>query len=1649
MAAITVLGPVAVDDGGPALSPRDRKVLAVLVARRHQEVSSEALAEALWGDDVPASWGKVVQGCIARLRRRLGAESIVTGRGGYRLAVPAEDVDAGRFERLVSRARELVALGHSDQAAYAADEALALWHGTALADLEDWEPGRGEAIRLGELRLLVEELRMTALLAAGRHGEVLAEAALRVREQPLRERRWALLARAQYQDGRQGEALATLRRARKVLTEELGLDPGRELVELERAVLQQDPALAVPEARLASAGCPWPGLAAYDVEDADSFFGRAEELHECVQRLARTGFLAVVGPSGSGKSSLVRAGLAAHLRAEARSVAVIVPAPRPVDALAAVVRSRGTPVLVVDQFEELFTAGVTEQTRAEFLATLVEQVGLRPVVVTLRADRLGELATYPDVARLVEDGLYLLKTMGRAGLCAAIEQPARRAGLLLEQGLVDLLVRDVEGEPGSLPMLAHALRETWERRVGHTLTVEAYRSSGGIQGAVAQSAEKVYEDASQSQRLAMREMLLRMVHADPAGDPVRTSVPRDVLIADPEHEDLLERLVHARLVTAEQDRVGIAHEALARAWPRLQSWLVDDVEGERIRHHLAATAEAWQAMGRPDSELYRGARLAATREWWERGTHQLSHVEQDFLDGSQSAHNSTLARLEDQTRQQRRTNRRLRLLVAGAAVLALLAAGFGGVARVQWQHSQEAGVALASQVNRTRAHELSASALAELGTDPALAKTLAVVAAQTAPHSLQTTGALHRAYAADPVVSRISMNHKTGRLQAVLHPDGTRVAMSAESVFEPSLALEVHDARTGDLLWEWVRPDEPGYESAVLAGAVYSADGSVLASGVAWDPTGRTRLGPPVEASSPAEGALGIHLWDGSTHEPLGVIDVGPCGGWPLEISKDVVLVRTLVPSTDPSLATEKDHPVVNECRWFDGGVGNYLVDRDTGKMILAGVTNLGLTWNLGFALSEDGSVAAVRDQPADDFTLGDRGDVEATRILDTGTGAELARFEGAVPFDLDPTGERILVKDSAPYPTNEQVTTTWKVLAVPGGRTLVEFGGQGATSYGAFGPGGDTVLTTGRDNVLLVWDAHTGQQLHRVAATGSGRLSGAGDRWILVTRMEAGGAVLVDTQPRGEGWAVDSCGGHAAMDQLRIAGDRVVVGRDCSGSQGQLDLFDLDGGRLTVPAAHASYALDVSPDGTLFVSQANTAPLGDGPPIIGPLQVRDVATGKVSVTLEHICEHTRWQANATGCGYLSKVPFSFDAARVRWSPDGRWIAGSEGYSVAVWDAKTGELVSTLFGEESPEVTRWAPVWDLIFSPDSAHLLLTTSLWNRSGRSNIVTIDTSTWAPVLSQNLGDDNSWSGLIGFAADGSLVAVTPWHNNVTDTDVLLIDPETLTISTVWPRLVDGLVSSAAISPDGARIAMATHEGFAGVWDLSTGALVDRATPGLGRLQGVQWRDDQDLFIMSAGGAVVEFTTDPDRLLAQVRDSLTRGISESECVDYAITPCPGLADLRGGPPTVPPELRGLYDVSWTAQDLESAVVSHYEAAFGAALDPASLEQIGRFTVEREGVYRLELTEDAYVIEREGAVWCRGPVMHSDQRPDRLLLGVDSGPGCATDFHYAEIGWDLAGDALSLPHEEFRGDAFDALIWGAKPLERLEEAPGGAAGVP
>nr|MBA2535207.1 AfsR/SARP family transcriptional regulator [Rubrobacter sp.] len=299
---IGVLGPLSVDGGAVRLGSRDRIVLAALAMRSGEVLSADQLADAVWHDRQPPSWNKNLQGCVVRLRKALGQDAIETSPQGYRLAVQAHVVDGQRFQRLVGRGRELLTLGESERAMYTLGQALALWRGRPLVELEEWEPGAIEAGRLEELRLEAQELRLEAALHAGRHREVLAEAKVMATEAPLREQRWAFLALAEYRVGRQGDALRTVRQVRRMLVQEQGLDPGPDIVSLEQAILRQDTSLLVDVASPElSTVCPYRGLTPYDVDDAEGFFGRGADVAACLERLGQQGVLAVVGPSGIGK----------------------------------------------------------------------------------------------------------------------------------------------------------------------------------------------------------------------------------------------------------------------------------------------------------------------------------------------------------------------------------------------------------------------------------------------------------------------------------------------------------------------------------------------------------------------------------------------------------------------------------------------------------------------------------------------------------------------------------------------------------------------------------------------------------------------------------------------------------------------------------------------------------------------------------------------------------------------------------------------------------------------------------------------------------------------------------------------------------------------------------------------------------------------------------------------------------------------------------------------------------------------------------------------------------------------------------------------------------------------------------------------------
>ncbi|WP_405066683.1 winged helix-turn-helix domain-containing protein [Kribbella sp. NBC_01510] len=823
---IAVLGPLTIEGEHKVLGRRDRVVLAALVVHPGEVVSAEELADVLWGEQLPPSWAKIVQGCVVRLRKLLGVQAIETTALGYRLVVPLDEIDAQRFERAVSRAHELLAADDAERSALVLADALALWRGRPLTEIDGWDAARIEAARLTELLYTAEELYVESALRAGQHDRVLAKAQALVAEAPLRERRWALLATAQYQSGRQGESLRSLRQLRSVLDRELGLDPGPEIAALEQEILRQDPALVVESALPEpSAVCPYQGLKPYDVDDAEVFFGRDADIAACLRRLADSSVLAVVGPSGCGKSSLVRAGVTAALRRDGVRVVVITPGVHPVAALAdAMPRSGPTPALLVDQCEEVFSLCQDTAERDAFLGALTRHLTAAPLILSFRADRLADISSHSGFARAVEQGLYLLAAMAEADLHAAIEEPARLASLVVEPGLVDLLVNEVADQPGALPLMSHALAETWQRREGRTLTVAGYNASGGIRGAVAQSAEAVYERIPPQRRTVLRDLLLRLITPGPDGEPVRSRLPRRLVVTGPDNEAMVDLLVAARLVTSDDGIVELAHESLARAWPRLRAWLDDDLEGQRILHHLTVAADSWDGLGRPDSELYRGVRLAKALEWQQDTNPTLTDTERDFLAAARRLSEAELRAAEDIARHQIRVNRRLRTALTTAAFLLVGALIAGFVAVRQAERADREAAAAEQAAVAADAGKAGAKAVVQDDIGKSMLLAVAGLRLDDTPESRDNLLAV-LAKNSQLIRSFETESLDVGGLD--VSPDGRTVV-----VHDWTGTAVLYDLTTGKPTAEHRPESQPGQEPEDGWGAVFSPDGRHLAIGM-------------------------------------------------------------------------------------------------------------------------------------------------------------------------------------------------------------------------------------------------------------------------------------------------------------------------------------------------------------------------------------------------------------------------------------------------------------------------------------------------------------------------------------------------------------------------------------------------------------------------------------------------------------------------------------------------------------------------------------------------------------------------------------------------------------------------------------------------
>ncbi|XVV15953.1 hypothetical protein ACQP2X_16855 [Actinoplanes sp. CA-131856] len=507
---------------------------------------------------------------------------------------------------------------------------------------------------------------------------------------------------------------------------------------------------------------PYPGLASFDVGDAPFFHGREGLIGALLGRLAEQTLggppLILVGASGVGKSSLLKAGLRPAVAADGAGEGSstwewieLTPGPAPLAALRAALGasgSEGRRVVLVDQFEELFTQCADADERAAFVRALVD-VPHKVLILAVRADFYAQCTEIEALADVLARGQVVLGPLGEKELRRAITEPARDAGLSVEAGLVEVLLRDYE--PGTLPLLAHALRATWERREGDTLTLAGYQRTGGVRRAVAETAEGLYDRLDEPGRAALRSELLGLVTVVDGLAVRRRAARAEVDMA------VLGPLVAERLVTAGDNSVEISHEALLDGWPRLAGWLEDARAEIVLRQRLTQAAGEWDEAGEDPDLLYRGGRLAEAREW-AAGRGDLPPAQARFLAAS-------AALAEARQVAVRRTNRRLRRLVAGLSVALLLAVAGGLVALDQRGEARANGRAALSRQYALESHTQHYG-------DPANSVERAL-AAWAAEPTVEARGALMHGQHTQ-LVGRLGS--RTGAASVAVSPDGRLVA---------------------------------------------------------------------------------------------------------------------------------------------------------------------------------------------------------------------------------------------------------------------------------------------------------------------------------------------------------------------------------------------------------------------------------------------------------------------------------------------------------------------------------------------------------------------------------------------------------------------------------------------------------------------------------------------------------------------------------------------------------------------------------------------------------------------------------------------------------------------------------------------------------
>ena len=1202
---------------------------------------------------------------------------------------------------------------------------------------------------------------------------------------------------------------------------------------------------------------PFKGMRSFAESDAELFFGREALTARLMERLRGTPsdlrFLAVVGASGIGKSSIVQAGLIPALRRErafrAWQIRSLTPTAHPLQALAEALTPpegslaglaalmddlateprtlhllagrqlahqeqsstarrppTGSPsklLLIVDQFEELFSLCRAEAERRAFIDSLMTAVtepdGPVTIVLTVRADFYNSCAPYTPLREALAGRQEYIGPMTADELRRAIEEPARRGNWELEPGLVDVLLLDVGAggqsapEPGAMPLLSHALLETWQRRRGRTLTISGYLASGGVSGAIAETADEVFFDQldEEQQRIA-RNVLLRLTQLGEGETMVATRrrVGFDELVSSsaeaPQVRDVLTILADARLITTDNDVAEVAHEALIREWPTLRGWIEEDREGLRLHRHLTLAASAWERRGRDAGELYRGTRLAQALAWAEDHADRLSELERTFLGASRDMEQQTEAEREAarqrelqvarelaQTQAEAARQLRRRALYLGAAFLLTLA--MAGVALFFGDQARRTAVTAQHEQRLATARELAAAAINNLGIDPERSILLALQAVATTrgvdgvvlPEAEE---ALHRSIIASPVRLALA-GHNARVLSAAFNPDGTHLA----TIGDDGTTI-VWDPSTGEERMRLPGTTEPS-DLVTDQRVAYSPHGTLLASG-------DNRL---------------VRLYDASTGD----------------------LVRTLDGhATDvTALAFDRKGDRIASGA-SDGTVSIWdVTDGDRLATMAAHADAIeGLTFTPdGLRLVTGGSDASLRFWDAQTGALL-REDTE----FDAEVIGPTFSPDGSL-FGFAASGEAHLWRLG--FVTDESGTqvTHEEVLSIP------ESGGV------TFSPDGKRLATVS-GNDISIRESATGQELQKLFGhTG----------WVMG----------VEFSPDGESLVTTSLDGSARIWSVGPGSELVAVPVPAAG-YGTRVVFSPDGGYLAINAGDGTATLwDAASGETRQVFAGhdlevlNLAFSGDG---------KRLATASLDGTA------IVWETS-TGKQLLTLTGHEVGVRDIAFSPDGRRIAtGGFDNTARIWDASTGEELHTITGHDGL-------VLGVAFSPDGA--LLATS----STDGTVMIWDTET--AQLLRTLEGHEAGIPDVAFSPDGSRLATGSG-----DATARLWDP--LTGAELHSLQGHGAgVFAVAFSTDGEWLVSGSADNTAKVWSVENGKEVLTLPGSTGGVYGVSFSPvvgQPHLAVASNDGVVRVFLTRIDDLLAMARSRVTRSLAEPECQEF-----------------------------------------------------------------------------------------------------------------------------------------------------------------------